>query len=167
MKLPYTKEQSEHASRVWKARCGHHSIAAATGRTLEAVRTSGIKLCGWMNPTMIAQSLDGMKAPFVLHKLPPLDHPYLALIEENYHPSQILRVQFLGPWMNGPTAYQYQFTHYIACVDGQIMDPITNPCFIQSAESWIDWAGDIYTKGVPNCTGFKFTHAWAVERIDP
>jgi len=166
MTLPYTEAESDAAHRKWKARCGHHSIAAVTGKPLDAVRDSGIKLCGWMNPTMITQCLVALDAGFIHQRLPDYAHPYEAFLGANYDATRILRVQFLGPWMKGPVAGQYRHTHYIAFLAGAIMDPVIDCCLLLSADDWIVWACENYPQVIKQCTGFAFTHYWNLAKAD-
>lgn len=162
MKLPYTQAESERASRGWKASCGHHSIAAAANQPLEAVKTSGIKLCGWMNPTMVSQALLAMQVKYVKDAIPPGQHPYIELVEGNHGGSRIFRVQFEGPWMQGPVAGQYKHTHYIACLPSGIMEPMLKPAEILPHEEWWDVAEGMYKHAVRGCTGYHFTDVWKI-----
>lgn len=164
MTLPYTAEESEIAYREWKAMCGHHSIAAVTGKPLQAVRESGIKLCGWMSPTMVTQCLLALGAGFIHQRLPTYPHPYDAFLGPNYDATRILRVQFLGPWMKGPAAAQYRHTHYLAFLAGAVMDPVIDTAIMLSAEDWIVWACENYPQVHPKCTGFAFTHCWNISK---
>ena len=159
MKLPYTEEESLAAYRGWKAMCGHHSIAAATGRPLEDVRTSGVKLCGWMNPSMISQCLRALK---VSYNKVPVTQTTLQLFEtlKQNQGSAVLRVQFLGPWMKGPAAAQYRRTHYIATGNDRVMDPALDTNVILDFSTWLAWAHGGYAEVCPGSCGFTFTHAW-------
>ncbi|WP_395753349.1 hypothetical protein [Prosthecobacter sp.] len=163
MTLPYTEEESNAAHRDWKAMCGHHSISAASRRPLEAVRKSGIKLCGWMNPTMVSQCLAGMGVRSVLHRLPELKLPFQALMEPFYHPRRVIRVQFLGPWMKAPPAARYRHTHYVASIDHYIMDPILDTNVLLPFEHWIVWSASAYAEQIDECDGYTFTHSWNIE----
>ncbi|WP_395736304.1 hypothetical protein [Prosthecobacter sp.] len=166
MTLPYTKAESDTAHREWKAMCGHHSIAAASGRPLEAVRRSGIKLCGWMNPTMVSQCLSGLGVSAILHKLPTVKmNSDELLLEPYYHPRRVMRVQFHGPWMKGPPTVQYRYTHYIACLEEAIMDPLLDTNVLLRMEDWILWACSAYRAEIDECEGFSFTHAWNVQSL--
>lgn len=159
MILPYTEAQSIAAHHEWKASCGHHCCAAFAGKPLDDVKNSGIKLTGWMNPTMISQCLTGVQSPF--EKIVRLSLTPGQILEESTPMARrIFRVQFSGPWMNGPAVGQYKFTHYIALVDGWIMDPLLDCCLLINPKIWLQWAEAAYPKLVPKCTGFHFTHAW-------
>lgn len=160
--LPYTAEESDHAHREWKATCGHHSIAAATHRPLHAIRDSGVRLCGWMNPTMVSQCLRSLGADFTLKPIAADQHPYLEFVDGNTGLDRIFRVQFLGPWMQGPVTGQYRKTHYIACLQRGILDTIYSPTTILSHEAWYEDAQEFYPQSSKGCTGFCFTHAWSI-----
>lgn len=161
--LPYTLAESEAANRDWKASCGHHSIAAATRATLAQVKEACPKLCGWMNPTMVGQTLTGLRVPFTLDPVEAGKHPYLEMVEGNQGKPRIFRVQFDGPWMEGPVAGRYRHTHYIACLPQGIVEPMLNPCVIRTHEAWFELAEDMYKHVVKHCTGFHFTHVWNVK----
>lgn len=160
--LPYTEAESEAATREWKAMCGHHSISAATGLPLERVKKSGVKLCGWMNPTMVSQCLAGMKMEYAFKPVSDEKDFYLEMVDGNEGKPRIFRVQFLGPWMNGPVAGQYRKTHYIACLNEGIVEPMLDPCKIIQHEEWVELALGMYPDCVKHSTGFRFTHAWSI-----
>lgn len=164
MNLPYTQSESQKAHREWKASCGHHSIAAATNRSLDDVRKSGVKLCGWMNPRMVSQCLSSMEVDFHLAFVSPQKHPYMEMVDGNQGQQRIFRVQFTGPWMDGPVAEQYRHTHYIACLQSGIVDPILNPCKIMQHEDWWDIAEEMYQTIVKRCEGYHFSHVWNVSK---
>lgn len=164
MTLSYTAAESEIASREWKASCGHHSIAAAANRPLDGVKNSGIKLCGWMNPTMVSKALEAMNVACSLLPIAPDRHPYIEMVEGNQGQQRILRVQFDGPWMTGPVAGQYKRTHYIAVLQSGVMEPMLEPCEIMSHEDWWELADGMYKHVTPRCTGYHFTHVWNISR---
>ncbi len=89
-------------------------------------------------------------------------HPYIEMIEGNTGHSRIFRVQFEGPWMKGPIVGQYRHTHYIACLNEGIVEPMTDPCEIMQHEEWVHLVEGMYPHVVSRCTGFHFTHAWVI-----
>ncbi len=178
--LPYTLLQSETARRGWKAACGHHSIAA-TGLSLESILAAsvveGIPLKGWMNPTMIFDTLDALPGITYLDQElqppPPLatsaeitTHRHNAL---GGHSRQILRLQFEGTWMapHVPAGARYQRTHYIALLHGFIMDPLIDAQMLIPVATWLSEAhagGPAYLAetSFKGTTGWHFTHAWRI-----
>lgn len=165
MSLPYTQAESDRASKEWKASCGHHSIAAATSRSLDAVKNSGIKLCGWMNPTMVTQCLRSLGVAFESLLIPydPGVHPFAHMVfEKSPVRPRIFRVQFEGPWMKGPIPGRYRQTHYIASLEQGVVEPIYEPAEIMEHADWLDLADHGYKKCIKNCTGYHFTHVWEI-----
>jgi hypothetical protein len=157
MTIPYTEGESDAASKRWKARCGHHSIAAACGVSLDEVKRACPRLCGWMNPTMVEQSLQSLGRGFKLHKT--MDNDSLALASGAM---SVARIQFLGPWMGKSVADEYKHTHYVA-IDGcqiEVMDPMIDPCFIVDGDRWYNHYNEIVKDCVRKATGWKFTHLW-------
>lgn len=167
LQLPYTETESELAAKEWKARCGHHSIAAAANLPLNAIKESGIKLCGWMNPTMIERCLTALSVGFTTRKVEVGKHPYLALVDGNDGSERIARVQFLGPWMLGPITGQYRQTHYIAVMQRGIMDPALGCCEVRSHEEWLELATEWYPKLINRCDGFSISHVWNLTPAPP
>ncbi len=163
--LPYTPDQSEAARKAWKAACGHHSIAAATGKPLESIRTAGVPLRGWMNPTMIVQTLAALQVRYSQHRAIPghtgwFEGKRLSDLFGDPH-SAVLRVQFEGPWMKSQNvAAHYRHTHYIAFRDGAVLDPLVDPHSFHWAEEWLSVVTETICESVPKATGWHYTHLW-------
>lgn len=165
--LPYTLLESAQAHAEWNAMCGHHSIAAAVGVGLDAIRDAGVPLKGWMSPTMITRTLEALHVQFTQRHLSPARSPANVLSAPS---PQILRMQFEGSWMRPgvPVGAQYQRTHYIALFGppeqpALIMDPLLNACGIHAVDDWLakartpDYLAESSFKGT---TGWHFTHTW-------
>lgn len=175
MELPYTTAQAAAAHDQWNAMCGHYSIAAATGRPLEDIRTAGVPLKGWMNPSMISQTLRAlgvsyMKVPFAgigdyttPESARESSDAMLHLVGSDPGQSAILRIQWEGSWMNPgvPKGAQYQRTHYIALKDGRIMDPAMGPNIHMPVALWLQEIPKVVAQ-IKNATGYHFTHAWTI-----
>lgn len=159
MTLPYTPAQADAAHAQWHAMCGHFAIAAATGRPLDDIRTAGVPLKGWMNPTMVTQTLDALQ---VRHELCPLvgidPETALSLVDHG----AILRIQWAGRWLNPgvPKGAAYQRTHYIALKNGTIMDPMYEPNVWLPVKNWLPIIQNHLVPQIKNATGYHFTHAW-------
>ncbi|MBN8422887.1 MAG: hypothetical protein J0L73_28520 [Verrucomicrobia bacterium] len=166
MILPYTPAQAEAAHNDWKARCGHFSIAAASGCPLEEIRTAGVPLKGWMNPTMISQTLTALKFHFdrFLLKERGYDSPEQILALDNINQGSVLRVQWEGSWMDAgvPAGARYSRTHYIACKGHTIMDPAFDPKFPVRVQDWLQIAPTQIVPLIKGATGYHFTHAWVI-----
>lgn len=165
MELPYTPAEATAAHDDWNAMCGHYSIAAATGRTLEDIRTAGVPLKGWMNPTMISQTLAALIVPaerFLLKELG-YDVPQDLVKLPQFRQGTILRVQWEGSWMNPgvPAGARYQRTHYIAIKDGRIMDPAMGPNIHLPVDLWLQEIPKV-VRQIKGATGYHFTHAWII-----
>lgn len=115
-----------------------------------------------MNPSMVSQCLAGMQVRHFLKIVDPVKDFYLEMVEGNEGMPRIFRVQFLGPWMKGPVAAQYRQTHYIACLNEGIVDPMIEPCEIIQHEEWVELAMAMYPECIKRSTGFCFTHAWTI-----
>lgn len=105
--LMFNYEQSAWAHDTWNATCGPHSIAAATGKSLEEVRAILTpKFKGWMNPTMLAEALKALDVPHTLTN---------GLVTKDLCHG-INRIQFEGPWLKPgvPAAAAYAHTHWVA-----------------------------------------------------
>jgi hypothetical protein len=115
--LKFTAEDSARANRLWKATCGPHSIAAATGKTLgeigAAMNDAGLNYRGWMSPTQVSKTLEWLKIPHTLTK-------GLKTMEPC---NGISRVQWEGKWLNPgmPARIAYFHTHLIAHFDGWVL----------------------------------------------
>lgn len=162
MTLPYTAAQATTAHDDWNAMCGHFSLAAATGLPLEDIRTAGVPLKGWMNPTMITQTLRNLHIPHDQHHLKAIQGPaeILHLVDHG----AILRIQWEGSWMNPgvPKGAQYQRTHYIACKSGHIMDPLIDPTDLLTVPDWLEIVPTQVIPQIRKATGYHFTHAWTI-----
>lgn len=111
---------------------------------------------------MVSQCLAGMQVRYALKIIDPVKDFYREMVEGNEGKPRIFRVQLLGPWMNGPIAAQYRHTHYIACLDAGIVEPMLDPCEIIQHEEWVELAMAMYPECIKRCTGFCFTHAWTI-----
>lgn len=165
MILPYTTAEAESAHDQWNAMCGHFSIAAATGRPLEDIRTAGVPLKGWMNPTMIRETLESLHVPFDRWQFMGTSHknPEAILETDNLKGGAILRIQWEGSWMNPgvPKGAQYQRTHYIACKAGRIMDPAMGPNIHMPVGLWLQEVPKVVSQ-IKGATSYHFTHAWTI-----
>jgi len=166
MTLPYTPAEAEAAHDQWNAMCGHFSISAATGRPLEDIRTAGVPLKGWMNPSMIRDTLAALQVPFDRWQFMGTSHknPEAILKANNIKGGVILRIQWEGSWMNPgvPAGARYSRTHYIAIKDGTIMDPIFDPSISLRIEDWLQAVPSNIVPKIKGATGYHFTHAWTI-----
>lgn len=113
---------------------------------------------------MVSQALHGMGVPFFLNTIAPTQHPYMEMVDGYRDLPRIFRVQFEGPWMKGPVAGQYKRTHYIACLEDGIMEPMLEPWEVMVHEEWWDLAEGMYKHVLKGCTGYHFTHAWHISK---
>lgn len=160
MKIPYTVEESETANREWMASCGHHSIASAAGVSLADVKAACSKLCGWMSPTMIEETLLALGCRYSVVKGKFSGKP-ASRINERW----IMRVQFEGSWLKPgvPAGAAYQRTHYIAAGDGLVMDTMRHSNVLCTAEEWENLQAENVAK-VKSATGYYFTHLWQISK---
>ncbi len=127
--LHYMAEDSEAASRAWKATCGPHAIAAACGLTLERVRTAIPQpYKGWMSPTMVEGTLQNLRRVVDLRK--GLKTPDLC--------NGINRIQWEGPWLNPgvPANVAYHHTHWVAHFDGWVLCAAYEPSQWITTDMW-------------------------------
>lgn len=166
MELPYTTAQAAAAHDQWNAMCGHYSLAAATGHPLEDIRTAGVPLKGWMNPTMINETLKALKVGYQRFLLKELgyDVPQDLVKLPQINHGAILRIQWEGSWMNPgvPAGARYQRTHYIAIKDGTIMDPAFDPAISLRVEDWLQVVTNDIVPQIKGATGYHFTHVWII-----
>lgn len=160
--LPFTAAESSAAHDDWNASCGHHSLAAACGVSLEAVRRAlPVLTRGWMNPTMIGQTLTALRRGFSLQRQQFGTAPF-----EQRGPC-IYRIQFEGSWLNPevPATVAYRYTHYIAVKDGHVLDTAleVDPLWIPW-NTWFPRASAEYPATVKRCTGWHFTHLWLLSK---
>lgn len=156
-KLPYTQAESLAAYRDWKATCGHHSIAAACGVSLDQVKAVCPKLCGWMSPTMISQTLfnlgfNSRKYPVPKRMNTPPGHMVC-----------IMRIQWDGPWCNPgvPAKAAYLHTHYVAVLaGGWVVCTATDGNTPTPWARWVDAVTSEALESVRGCTGWYSTHIW-------
>lgn len=165
MKLPYTMAEADHAHDAWNFMCGHFSIAAATGCALDQIHTCGvaIKTGGWMNPTMISETLRAL--PVSYNKVPVTITPEEEFkLLEHLKTAAILRIQWEGTWLNPgvPAGAAYQRTHYIAYKDGHIMDPALGPNIHMPVKLWLEQGITQVLPQIKKATGYHFTHAWTI-----
>lgn len=148
--LPYTAEESDRANAEWKACCGHHSIAAACGLTLDAVRKALPHEKGWMSPTNVATTLHNLGI-------------YCQLTQgHTKEPSQgINRIQFEGKWLNQgvPARVAYFQTHWIGVRDGFVLDTVVDSCLWIPVAAWRRQIGGFYCDGEKR-TGWHITHKY-------
>lgn len=161
--IPYTAEESVCANREWRATCGHHSIAAAVGVKLDAVKAACPKLTGWMSPTMISKTLAALgcnpRAYPCAQKMgqPP---PWMVAI---------MRIQWEGPWLKEgvPVKAAYAYTHYIAVTPGsEVMDPALDTISLLPWQSWISAVNEYAPQTHKRAYGWHFTHAWTPHHWD-
>lgn len=128
-KLRWSFEESLDANEEWGANCGPHSLAAISGKTLTEIRAFVPGFRGWMNPTMIGESL---KALGVRYRIERPRHGTMKL--EN----GINRVQWEGPWLNPgvPARVAYFHTHWVAYVDGWALCTVIDPSLWTEYEYW-------------------------------
>lgn len=168
MKITYTDTAARMAHVEWKASCGHFSIAAATGVTLDDIRNAGVPLKGWMNPTMVGDTLHSLKIPHDL-LLIANQPPESFLTSERLQTGAILRVQFEGPWMapHLPPGARYSRTHYIATDSHTVMDPMITPDISITRSNWLYWMDREGVGQIKNATAYHFTHAWILNPPNP
>lgn len=141
--LRYTEAESDLAHEVWLASCGPHSIAAACGLNLDAVRVALPQFKGWMSPTMIGETLRALGRPYILRK---------GLKTEGLCDG-INRIQWEGKWLNPgvPARVAYFHTHYVAHRSGWVL------CTACLTADWIPvhaWREVLLEKQMP----FHVTH---------
>jgi hypothetical protein len=146
-KLCYSAEESERANLDWKASCGPHSIAAACGLTLEAVRPALVNYKGWMSPTQMSQAL------LFLGRL-----TQARVVKTLTLCNGINRVQWEGKWLNPgvPPRVAYFHTHWVAHCRGWVL------CTACAPAEWIredEWAEFHHSQGRP----FHITHHYVGE----
>lgn len=126
--LRFTAADSERAEKEWKATCGPHSLAAACGLTLEAVRPALTNYKGWMSPTQISLAL------VALGKTHNLRH-HLKTAELC---DGINRIQWEGKWLNPgvPARVAYFHTHWVAHFAGWVLCTACEPAQWITADSW-------------------------------
>lgn len=160
----YNEAQSNEANRLWKASCGHHSIAAAVGIHIDDVRPHLTHEKGWMNPTNISHTLDSLGISYDLTK----GHTGRGA---DAFCVGINRIQFEGPWTapGKPPAAAYRYTHYVAMMKqpdfpGKILDTIIASHIWLHFPGWLDAIAQ-YSKE-DGTTGYHVTHHWKIE-YDP
>jgi hypothetical protein len=115
--LRFTASDSAQAHKDWNATCGPHSLAAATGKTLEDVRTAmfsaAVNYRGWMSPTQVAKTLAQLGATESL-----THHLKTQELCEG-----INRIQWEGKWLNPgvPARFAYFHTHWVAHFNGWVL----------------------------------------------
>lgn len=145
--LKFTHEQSLAASKAWKASCGPHSIAAATGKTLDEIRRHLPQpYKGWMNPTQISTTLANLGVFPEFRKYASFNMMDLC--------QGINRLQFEGPWLDKgmDPREAYKHTHYVAQWSGVVL---CTAC----ASEWIpinSWFPAI----IDSIGEFHITHHW-------
>lgn len=154
--LQYDDASSEAAHEEWKASCGHHSIAAACGVTLDTVRGAVGHEKGWMSPTNIGQSLQRLSVPVTLTQG----------MKTKQLREGVCRVQFEGKWLKPgvPARVAYFRTHYIAYRAGYVMDTAL------ISWAWIDEARwrrliNFYANESP-LEGWHITHWWEMPPLE-
>jgi hypothetical protein len=152
----YSEAQSDEAHRLWKASCGHHSIAAACGVTLDLIRQHVPHHKGWMNPTNVSATLDSLGVAVELTK----GH---VLRGRQGFCQGINRIQFEGPWLDPgkPAAAAYRYTHYVAVARDRVLDTVINNWQWLDLHRWLN-AIDQYSKE-DGTTGYHVTHHWKIE----
>lgn len=162
--LPYTAAESAAAHKLWHAACGHHSIAAATGRTLDAVKQACESRGGWMNSGMISGVLRNLKTVEYTHKpnLPKDPESAINLLRLDGRPI-ILRLQFEGSWLNPgtPRGAANQRTHYIAVLGEHIMDTMHGANLLIPISTWLQRQPENIAK-FKRSTGYHFTNSWTI-----
>lgn len=165
--LPYNEVESLVAYHEWQAMCGHHSIAAATGKSLDAVKAACPKLCGWMSPTMVTQTLQALKTPAIFRQTSAMDsqHRNPTFFKPPADVLRIIRIQWVGSWLNAgvPAAAAYKRTHYIACLQGHIMDTMRDANVLLTYEQWLALQHE-HVAQIKGATGYYFTHFWQLQR---
>jgi hypothetical protein len=118
--LPFTGAESEAAFEEWRATCGPHAIAAATGISLDEVRESLSDYRGFMSPTQVEASLTVLGLPF----------RRTAHLRTKALCGGLNRIQWEGPWLNPgvPAAVAYKHTHWVAHRNGWVLcTAVTEP----------------------------------------
>lgn len=122
-KLFYSEADSDRAKKSWKATCGPHALAAACGLTLDQVRPALKSYRGWLNPTMMGESLVTLGRRFrVTTGLRTLDVC-----------DGISRVQWEGSWLDDGVhpSVAYHHTHWVAHLRGWVL------CTASVSSEWI------------------------------
>ena len=111
--LCFNEEASETAHKEWNATCGPHSIAAALGISLDQVRQALPPYKGWMNPTMVGETLRTLGKNYTFRKGLKTDELC----------NGINRIQWEGKWLNPgvPARAAYFHTHYVAHFNGWVL----------------------------------------------
>ncbi|MDD2765588.1 MAG: hypothetical protein PHE83_16620 [Opitutaceae bacterium] len=137
--LPYTPEESVRASRDWKATCGPHAIAAATGVSLDEVRDTLADYKGWMSPTQVENSLTVLGVAF--RRTSHLQTKALC--------DGLNRLQWAGPWLNPgmPPFTAYRHTHWIAQRAGWVLCTATAPAQWIPILIWLKSVGSVRNRG--------------------
>lgn len=126
--LRFTADDSDAAYDQWGANCGPHSIAAACGETLVAMRTALPDFRGFMSPTEINRAL------LVLCK----NANFKSRLKTKTLCNGINRIQWEGKWLNPgvPPRVAYFHTHYVAHFDGWVLCTAQVPWLWLSIEEW-------------------------------
>lgn len=121
--LRYTQDDSEKANGEWGASCGPHSLAAACGISLDDVRRAMPPFKGWMNPTMIGETLRTLGRSYTLRK---------GLKTQDLCEG-INRLQWEGKWLDPgvPARVAYFHTHWVAQFNGWVL------CTACLADEWL------------------------------
>lgn len=151
--LFYTDLESALANKEWKATCGPHSIAAASGKTLADVRAGmvqgGVNYRGWMSPTQVTNTLRALNVVprQIQSKLKTMD---LC--------NGINRVQREGKWLNPgvPPRVAYFHTHLVAHFDQWVL------CTCCDTAKWIpEWEWRHFHLMCAK-SPFHITHHWCL-----
>lgn len=152
--LFYTADESTAANKAWKATCGPHSIAAACGVNLDAVKhamdLADVNYRGWMSPTQVTRTLHALNRKFDLR----------SGLKTMMLCQGINRVQWEGPWLKPgvPARVAYFQTHLVAFSHGWVLCTACETAKWIRAEEWREF--HLYS---PPESPFHITHHWTLE----
>jgi hypothetical protein len=127
--LAYLTPDYDRVQSYYNAVCGQHSIAAATGHNLVTVCNAVGHRKGWMNPTMVRDTLTQLLGECRVAVAVPQS--------QNLRPG-VNRIQFKGPWLDSgrPPQDAYRHTHYVAMRNGHVLDTLVQPKQWLSLREW-------------------------------
>lgn len=149
--LHFTEADSDKAFIEWKASCGPHSIAAACGISLDAVRAVLPIFKGWMSPTMVGETLRALGRVYHLQK--GLKTAELC--------NGINRIQWEGDWLKPgvPARVAYFHTHWVAHFNGGVLCTACTHAEWISVEEW-----KFHHLRVDPISPFHITHHYELTR---
>jgi len=148
MQLAFNADDSQRAHADWGANCGPHALAAACGKSLEAIHKVIPQFRGWMGPTEIEAALKALH--ITARKTPNLN-------TKTPCNAGISRIQWHGPWLNPGSKDAYKHTHWIAGRNYGIYDTL----YPEKTGMWIplaEWRPLIENHVRLHFAGWHITH---------